>query len=348
MTISFLQPDGVAITAQQFRQGQAATHGGGSGRRLGGRSGFRVDTPSNVLTATSTAWTLGPCAAMIDPGASTHQGVYGWSSDANVTGTVTAADATYARKDIVYIQVNDSSAGDGSGATTAPVLYLAGTPAASPVAPALPARSFLVGTISVPVTGGGSPTVVLNPARYVAAGAPQPVWSQAEFDALVPFESFTVRRMDLARTPIWVYRSGAWGVDTPGTVGFVSDATTSTGLAGAGVMCNSVTVALEAGRRYRATYRLAARSSEASLGVIVSLRTSAAGDTSEAGTVIPFDQIIYTSPRTNTWGANRAEVTWAQGSAATLAVKAVLARIAGAAAFDISDRVLYVEDIGAA
>lgn len=180
MTITFLAPDGVAVTAQQERQAKAPLMGGGFGRALGGRSGFRVDTASTVLVATTTTWTLKPCAAQLDPGASTHQGMYGWATDADVTGPVTAADATYGRKDIVYIQVNDSTAGDGSGATTAPVLYLAGTPAATPVAPTLPARSFLVGTITVPVSGGGSPSVVVNPARFVAAGARQPVASAAD------------------------------------------------------------------------------------------------------------------------------------------------------------------------
>lgn len=196
MTITFLQPDGVQITAQAARQGSAAIYGGGAGRPLGGRSGFRVDTPSNVLAATSTTWTLGPCAAMIDPGATTNQGMYGWATDANITGSITASDATYTRMDIVYIQVNDSSAGDGSGATTAPVLYLAGTPAATPVAPTLPARSFLVGTITVPKAGAGAPTVALNPARFVTAGGILPVNSQSERDALTKFGSLTVRRMD--------------------------------------------------------------------------------------------------------------------------------------------------------
>lgn len=180
MTITFLQPDGVPITAQAERQGSAPLNGAGFGRPLGGRSGFRVDTPSTVLTATATTWTLAPVTAMIDPGASTHQGMYGWASDANISGGVNAADATYDRKDIVYIQVNDSSAGDGSGAKEAPVLYLAGTPNASPVAPALPVRSFLVGTITVPKVGGGSPSVALNPARFVAAGARLPVASAAD------------------------------------------------------------------------------------------------------------------------------------------------------------------------
>jgi len=212
MTIVYLQPDGVAITAQAERQGSAASHGGGAGRPLGGRSGFRVDTASNILTATSTMWTLVPCSAMIDPGASTHQGMYGWSTDANVTGTVTAADATYARKDIVYIKINDSTAGDGSGLTTAPVEYRAGTPSADPEATkaVLQAREFLVGTITVPQVGGGSPTVVLNPARYVAAGGIQPVYSLAERDALTKYDMLAVRRGDIAERPTEVWDGATW------------------------------------------------------------------------------------------------------------------------------------------
>jgi hypothetical protein len=171
MTITLLAPDGVPVTAQQERQANAALYGGGHGRPLGGRSGFRIDTPSNILTATSTTWTLQPCSAMLDPGASTHQGMYGWSSDAAITGAVTAADSTNPRKDLIYIRVNDSTAGDGSGAVNANVVYVAGVPGANPVAPALPARSFEVGTLDVPVAGGGAPVVKLNPARFVAAGA---------------------------------------------------------------------------------------------------------------------------------------------------------------------------------
>jgi hypothetical protein len=97
MTSVLRMVDGVALTAQQERQAWGAVHGGGSGRQLGGRSGFRVGTPSNVLTATSTTWTLGACSAMLDPGAQTHQGMYGWSNDANITGTMRPANATYSR-----------------------------------------------------------------------------------------------------------------------------------------------------------------------------------------------------------------------------------------------------------
>jgi len=209
MTITFLQPDGVPITAQQARQGWSALYGAGSGRPLGGLSGLRVGTAADTLTATSTTWTLKPCSAMIDPGAATHQGMYGWASDANITGSVTAADATVARKDIVYIQVNDSSSGDGSGELTANVKYLAGPTDGSNAAPSLPARSFLLGTISVPKATTGSPTVTLNPARFVAAGGTRSVGSQAERDALIPFEGMKIVRADLAGTDE-VYTGGAW------------------------------------------------------------------------------------------------------------------------------------------
>jgi hypothetical protein len=162
---------------------------------------------------------------MIDPGAATHQGVYGWSTDANVTGSVTAADATYTRKDIVYVQVNDSSAGDGSGATTAPVLYLAGTPSASPVAPTLPARSFLVGTITVPQSGGGSPTVVVNPARYAAAGGILPVADNAERTALSAYEGLIVDQKDVDR--LYRHNGTRWA-----QVGLTELGHTTTGLGG--------------------------------------------------------------------------------------------------------------------
>lgn len=217
MTITLLAPDGVAVTAQQERQARAAGHGGGSGRQLGGRSGFRVGTPDTILTATSTTWTLGPCSLMLDPGASTHQGMYGWATDANVTGTVTAAHDTNPRKDIVYIQVNDSTAGDGSGEVTYAPKYAAGNPAVTPSAPALPARSFLLGTITVPAAGGGSPTVVRNPAVYVSAGAPLPVFTVAERDALVKYDGLSVMRMDVAGRQVETWNGTRWTSGPLGT-----------------------------------------------------------------------------------------------------------------------------------
>lgn len=210
MTITLLAPDGVAVTAQQERQARAAMFGGFPTRPLGGRSGYRPGTTSDTLTATSTTWTLKPCALHIDPGATTTQGMYGWASDANITGSVTAADATNPRIDIVYLQISDSTSGDGSGAVSYAPQYLAGTPAVTPAAPALPARSFLLGTISVPKAGGGSPTATVNAQYCVAAGGVLPVSSSAERSALTMFDGRAVIRLDLPGSPIQTCDGAAW------------------------------------------------------------------------------------------------------------------------------------------
>lgn len=215
MSIILLQPDGVPITAAAERQGSAVLYGGGAGRPLGGRSGFRIDTASDVFTATASAWTLKPCVAMIDPGINT--GMYKWANTSNLTqasipGSPVAPDATLPRRDIYYVQVNDSTAGDGSGAVNADVKYLAGAPNASPSAPALPARSFLIATVNVPQVGGGSPSVTLNPARFAAAGAPLPIYSQTEADALDKFDGLIIQRRDLLGEPqlTWSANTNTW------------------------------------------------------------------------------------------------------------------------------------------
>lgn len=223
MTITILAPDGVQITAKQWRQARAAEHGGGAGRRLGGRSGFRVDTPSNVLTVTSTTWTLGPCAAMIDPMRVTNQGMYGWASDANITGSIEPAHDTYTRIDRLFVDLLDDTAGDGSGEIDGSVTYQAGQPSATPQAPNY--AGLLVGTITVPPLGGGSPTVQLNPARYVAAGGILPVSSQAERDAIPDkFDGLTVRRMDVTSRHEETWNGTKWtATDLPWTTLTLTD-----------------------------------------------------------------------------------------------------------------------------
>lgn len=222
MTITFIAPDGVELSAQRWRQGHAALYGGGANRPLGGRSGFRVDTAPDVFTATSTTWTLKPSSAMIDPGAATHQGMYGWATDANITGSMDAADSTQTRYDRVWIRVNDSTAGDGSGAVSAELQYQAGTAGAG-VPISVPNRCFLVADITVPPAGGGSPTVFVNPARFAAAGAPLPVYSEAERDLLVAYNGLMVQRRDLAGRPIQTYNGTSW-ISTVENIAFTPEA----------------------------------------------------------------------------------------------------------------------------
>jgi hypothetical protein len=166
-----------SYTGRSLRQTLAPFLAGAtSARPLGGISGVRPGTPSSTVTATSTTWTVTPFAGVIDLEAAAIAGPYTFAFDANVSNTVTAANATNPRIDILSVRVNDGAEGDGTVvAPFAEIVYTAGVAAATPAAPATPARSFVIANINVPVSGGGSPTVAWNAPYTVAAGGIQPV-----------------------------------------------------------------------------------------------------------------------------------------------------------------------------
>ncbi|TFD80717.1 hypothetical protein E3T54_02960 [Cryobacterium sp. Sr8] len=198
-----------SYSGRMLRQSGSAAFGGAtSARPLGARTGVRPGTSVTTVTATATVWTCGPFAGVADAEPAAEAGAYTFAFDAAATGAVTAADATNPRVDIVYVQVDDPSESDGSTVPAATRKYLAGTAAASPVAPATPARSFVVARINVPVSGGGSPTVTWVAPYAVAAGGILPVWSLAERDALTVRAGLRVYRLDLNLTE--VYNGSAW------------------------------------------------------------------------------------------------------------------------------------------
>jgi hypothetical protein len=136
------------------------------------------------VTATGTTWTVKPHAGQVDAEASALAGAYRYSFDTNQTGSVTAANATLDRRDIVCVQVSDPDEGDGSSASPkVDVVYVAGTPASTPSAPATPARSFRLALIDVPSAGTGSPSVTWVAPTVVAAGGIIPVDGAANLPA---------------------------------------------------------------------------------------------------------------------------------------------------------------------
>jgi len=77
----------------------------------------------------------------------TTQGMYDVLNDATTTLTITAANATNPRIDLIYIQVQDSFY---TGTTSTAVMQvLAGTPSASPSNPALPVNSIALAYVYV-------------------------------------------------------------------------------------------------------------------------------------------------------------------------------------------------------
>jgi hypothetical protein len=159
-------------TATQGRTAFAATIGGATAARpLGGLSGVRPGTPANTVTATTTAWTATAFAGTIDLHALATNGPYLFSFPSGGSGTVVAQIGT-PRQDIIWVRVDDSNTGDGSGARQVVVDYTAGT-----LTP--PARAFVIAIINNTATGGGAPSVTWVAPYTVAAGGVLPIATQA-------------------------------------------------------------------------------------------------------------------------------------------------------------------------
>lgn len=153
-----------------LRQLQSPFLGGATGARpFGALSGVRPGTSPTTVTASATTWRCGLHAGVLDVQPAVEAGPYTYSIDEAVTGAVNAADASNARVDLIYVQLTDAAEGNTSQGTppSVAVKYLAGTPAAVPVASSLPARSLALAQINIPKQGGGSPSVV-----WVARGVP--------------------------------------------------------------------------------------------------------------------------------------------------------------------------------
>ncbi|MFW3477293.1 hypothetical protein [Streptomyces microflavus] len=138
------------------------------GTALGARGGVLPGSGGLAVSLVGSAITVGSGAAWVYR---SGQGVYGASLNSGATATLTAAHATLPRVDLVYLRVWDNSV-DASGMNKADAVYLAGTASGSPVAPT-PAGTQIylpLATISVPASGGGSPSVNNNVAKTVAPG----------------------------------------------------------------------------------------------------------------------------------------------------------------------------------
>lgn len=170
-------------TGRYLRQTTVAPFllGATAARPLGARSGVRPGTSPTTVTATSTLWTVNPFAGVIDAETANEAGPYGFSFDAAVTGSVNAASTSYARIDLISVQINDN-AEDGSALENVTIVYTPGT-AAAPALPATPVRSMVIAQINVPISGGGAPTVTWVAPYLTAAGGIIPVRNVTERNA---------------------------------------------------------------------------------------------------------------------------------------------------------------------
>ncbi|MGR3870991.1 hypothetical protein ACUXZZ_20655 [Streptomyces graminifolii] len=136
----------------------------GNGSALGSRSGVRPGDPGLTVTLAGTTINCSAGTAVVAyPG----QGIYRVPFPTAVSpGTYTAPHATLNRVDLVYLRVWDNTV-DASGLAKGDIVYLAGTPAASPVAPT-PAGTVIyvpLATIAVQSVSNGSGASVSTTVR---------------------------------------------------------------------------------------------------------------------------------------------------------------------------------------
>ncbi|MGW4784236.1 hypothetical protein [Streptomyces sp. NPDC004230] len=124
---------------------------------LGARSGILPGSNGFNVTVSGTTITVGTgIGSLYFAG----QGIYRIAMTSTSNLTLNAPHATLPRIDLVYLRVWDNNI-DGSGQTTADVVYLAGTASSTPSAPT-PSGTVIymrLAHITVPASGGGSPTV---------------------------------------------------------------------------------------------------------------------------------------------------------------------------------------------
>lgn len=116
--------------------------------------------------------------------------------------TLVPADATNARRDRVVLMVRDTDNPESSApGRDSRVVYLPGTPSPSAFTgggmQALPAMAEDLAWIDVPRSGLGSPAVTDKRRFSVAAGAPVPVASVIEMNALPKYQDALCYRRDL-------------------------------------------------------------------------------------------------------------------------------------------------------
>lgn len=210
----------VTYQARQLRQTTAPLLAGATpARPFGARSGVRPGTSSALVSATSSTWSCGAHAGVLDVQVASEAGPYTYAVDAATSGAVTAADASNPRMDIVYVQLNDpTEQADGSTAGVT-VRYLAGSPNAVPVngVPATPVRSIVLARINVPRSGTGSPTVTWIAPYSASAGGVVDYASKALLLADSPplgivgrdIETGSMYARHPGSTPFWLHIGGA-------------------------------------------------------------------------------------------------------------------------------------------
>jgi hypothetical protein len=128
-----------------------------SADRLGGRTGVRPHS-TEAVTVSGTTWNVADTLAWVYPRETSTSAPYRVYIQAT-SGSLTAADGSNPRLDALDVYVQDDDEDGSTQRQVPPVLYTAGTPASSPVAPTLASGRLRLATILVPAGGSPAPSV---------------------------------------------------------------------------------------------------------------------------------------------------------------------------------------------
>lgn len=275
---------------------------------------------------------------------SADQQLYHIWNDATVNKTISAADPTNPRRDLVIAEVRDTLF--GGAANDWRLSVVTGTPAASPADPSVPNTALVLARVAV-AAGATSVTnanITDLRARAGAVGVSDVICTSTTRPAS-PFVGMKIYETDTAKALVYAGATSGWSppwnlswgrqasvvvtADTGSIVGTIVDIT------GATVSWTAV-----AGRRYKATFKAEVSSSVGGDTPVLSLTNASNAD---------YDRV--TKPLTSTGGETFAGVVEITGVSGATVAKLRGIRAAGSGTLTIGGGAtrpcsIIIEDIG--
>jgi len=125
---------------------------------------------------------IGAGRAFIEGTTTTLQGMYNAVNDAFTTVPLAGSDSTYARYDLIVLQIRDA---DVSGSTNEAVfLPITGTPSSSPQVPAAPASSLVLARVLVAANASTISNAAITDTRLFTASGGGIIWVPDEASRL--------------------------------------------------------------------------------------------------------------------------------------------------------------------
>lgn len=219
-------PSWLQNVATHTAQGERLTLGG-----LVGQSGLAASGQLAVVqrgAGANMSVDVGAGTCYVKGTSNTYQGTYQCTNDATVNLAIAAADVTNPRKDLIIARINDAAYAGALNSWTLEVVQ--GTPAVSPVEPALPVSSLKLATITVAANATSITTANISNSGIYATSrlVSMPfICTSTTRPTQGLITGFTIYETD--SNVLAVYESGAWKDIGPRSTGLISSGLVTAG-----------------------------------------------------------------------------------------------------------------------